>query len=142
MNCPECGKPIDADQNFCRECGKELIAGNPSWLRVGGLAVLTMMFAGLMATIFGKMVSMKWLSYLGLAVMLTGPFVVFAYLIFRATRPRKRAPDRTATLTPSPTIEQADTTNKLLADSDTDYIPSVVENTTELLVHAKRQKGQ
>lgn len=141
MTCPECGKSIDAEQNFCRECGKELIADSPSWVRVGGLAVLIMMFAGVMGAISGKMFEMKWLSYLGVAVMLTGPFAALVFIFLNATRPRKRAPGRTDTPSEAPgEIEKAPTTRKLLPETYENYIPSIVEDTTDLLVTAKRRE--
>jgi predicted nucleic acid-binding Zn ribbon protein len=135
MNCPECGNPIDADQNFCRDCGAELIAARPSRVRLAGLGVIAMMFIGLLVAMFGKMFEMRWLSYLGLVVMFTGAFIIAAYGFLRETRPRKRAKNRANNVLPTPSlsVEKADTTSKLLPVGDDDYIPSVIENTTNLL---------
>lgn len=134
MNCPECKVPIEADQNFCRECGAELIARPPSRVRAAGMAVLAMMFIGLLIGIGGKMFEMRWLAYLGLVILFTGAFIIAAYGFLRETSPRRRQkplPDKPASAQLE--IEKADTTNKLLPVSDADYIPSVIDNTTELL---------
>lgn len=140
MNCPECGKPIVPDQSFCRDCGKELIVRGPNRLRAGGIAVLGLMFVGLLVAMFGKMFEMRWLAYLGLVVMLTGAFIIAAYGFLRETRPRKRAGGRTDTPTPAPSIEKADTTSKLLPIGQDDYVPSVIENTTDLLETVKTRE--
>src|SRR5262245_51080701 len=128
MNCPDCATPIDADQNFCRDCGLELITRPPSRVRVGGVVVIGLVFAGLLVAMFGKMFDMRWLSYLGLVVMFTGAFIIAAYGFLRETRLRRRAPRTDRKLAqPSPIeLERADTTNKLLPVGDADYIPSVV----------------
>jgi predicted nucleic acid-binding Zn ribbon protein len=161
MNCPECGKPIRPDQNFCRECGKELLASSPSRTQAAGVGVLAMIFVGLLVAIFGKMFEMKWLAYLGLVILFTGAFIIAAYGLMRETRPRRRKsahqtknatqyqPENSAQLeseradmTTPQSIEKADTTNKLLPPTDPDYIPSVVEDTTHLLkTPAKRPRS-
>jgi hypothetical protein len=91
------------------------------------------MFAGLMVAIFGKMFDMRWLAYLGLAVMMTGAFVIAAYGFLRETRPHRRAHPGIAPPVVRTSVEKADTTNKLLPVGNDDYIPSVVEESTELL---------
>jgi hypothetical protein len=97
-----------------------------------------MIFVGLLVAIFGKMFEMKWLAYLGLVVLFTGAFIIAAYGLMRETRPRRRKaaqrePAERAEMTTPPSLEKADTTNKLLPPTDPDYIPSVVEDTTNLL---------
>ena len=144
MSCPECGKPILDGQNYCRECGTELIADRHNRARVGGVVILGVMFAGLLVAIFGKMFEMPWLKFLGLVVLLTGAFVIAAYAYLGETRPRKRAKVKIPPKTfPSADliIEKADTTNKLLPVGVDDYIPSVIDDTTELLeTPAKRSQ--
>jgi predicted nucleic acid-binding Zn ribbon protein len=131
MICPKCGKSIESDQRFCRSCGEKLVAGRPNVVRMAAMGALTLVFAGLMVSIFGKMFEMRWLAYIGLVVMMTGAFAIAAYSLFRETRPRKSTV--VPTFQPIATLEKVDTTNKLLPLGDTEYIPSVVENTTELL---------
>ena len=134
MNCPACGKSIDEGQNFCRDCGAELIASRPSRVRMAGVGVIAMMFIGLLVAMFGKMFEMKWLSYLGLVVMFTGAFIIAAYGFLRETRLRKRAKNRSDNFQiPTLSVERADTTSKLLPVGEDNFIPSVVENTTNLL---------
>ena len=133
MNCPQCGKPIDATQRFCRECGTRLAGDVPNRVRMGGMAVLSLIFVGLMVAIFGKMFEMKWLAYTGLAVMMTGAFLIAAYSMLRETRPRKPRPLASDPEARAISVEKADTTNKLLPVGQANYIPSVVENTTDLL---------
>jgi len=134
MNCPECSGPIEAGQNFCRDCGVELVPRPHSRVRAAGLAVLAMMFVGLLINIGGKMFEVMWVSYLGLVILFTGAFIFAAYAFLRETRPRRLAkPLPEEPVSAQLVLEKADTTNKLLPLSDPDYIPSVVDNTTELL---------
>jgi predicted nucleic acid-binding Zn ribbon protein len=133
MNCPQCGNAVEPEQRFCRECGTRLLADVPNRVRMGGMAVLTLIFVGLMVAIFGKMFEMKWLAYTGLAVMMTGAFLIAAYGMIRETRPRKSRPPALKAKSPVVSVEKVDTTNKLLPIGQADYIPSVVENTTDLL---------
>jgi predicted nucleic acid-binding Zn ribbon protein len=133
MNCPECGKPILSDQNFCRECGKALTERRPSRVRAAGVGVIALMFVGLLVASFGKMFEMRWLAYLGLVVVLTGGFIMAAYAFLRETRPGKRAMKRPEAPNPTLSVEKADTTNKLLTVGEADYVPSVIEKTTDLL---------
>lgn len=65
--------------------------------------------------------------------MFVGVFIIAAYGVMWELRPRKRVLNRADTPTSAPSIEKADTTSKLLPVADADYIPSVVENTTDLL---------
>lgn len=133
MNCPKCEASISEGQNYCRDCGAELIAQRPNRVRIAGVVVLGLMFAGLLVAMGGKMFDMRWLAYLGLVVMMTCAFIMAAYAFLRETRPRKRAPRSVEAPLAVLTVEKADTTNKLLPVGDNDYLPSVVENTTNLL---------
>jgi len=137
MNCPECSTQIEPGQNYCRDCGMELVAQPPSRVRAAGIAVLAMMFVGLLIGIGGKMFDMRWLAYLGLVILFTGAFIFAVYGFLRETRPRRHRSGRVQTpdlASPATlTVQKADTTNKLLPVSNDDHIPSVIDNTTELL---------
>ena len=133
MNCAQCGSSIVADQHFCRDCGAELVPRRPSRVRAAGVALLGVMFAGLMVAISGKMFEMRWLAYLGLLVLMSGAFVFAVYGFLRETRPRRLATRTLETPRARVSVEKVDTTNRLLPVGDDDYIPSVAENTTNLL---------
>lgn len=136
MRCPGCGEAIIEDQQYCRVCGAELNAGgtsNTARVRIAGLGVLALMFAGFSTVIFGKMLDVRWLTFLGMFVMITGIFIVPAYVLLVGTRPRKPALKQAAAPIKPVSIEKAATTSKLLPVTEADYIPSVVEDTTELL---------
>jgi predicted nucleic acid-binding Zn ribbon protein len=134
MNCTKCGASIVADQHFCRDCGAELVPRRPSRVRAAGVAVLALMFVGLMVAMFGKMFEIRWLAYFGLAILMSGAFVIAVYGFLRETRPRRRIAARPAgSSTAQLSVEKVDTTSKLLPLGEDDFIPSVVENTTNLL---------
>mgnify|MGYP003576308745 CR=1 FL=1 len=140
MNCPECASEIQPDQNYCRDCGLELIPRPRSRFREMGVALLALMFVGLMVAIFGKMFEMRPLAYLGLAVLLTGAFIFAVYGFFPETRAEKRSMRKPVAPTPQVSVEKADTTNKLLPVGENDFIPSVVENSTELLKNSSKRE--
>ena len=133
MNCPNCGTEIVADQQYCRSCGAALTddpvrSFNP---RTWGLVALMLIFGGMLIVMGAKMWAIKWLIFTGLVITFGGMFCIAAYGLLLQTRPRKSKP----VLTPhqQPEILAADTTNKLLPIGDNDFIPSVVDSTTELL---------
>jgi len=118
----------------------ELIPRPRSRFREVGVALLVLMFVGLMVAIFGKMFEMRPLAYLGLAVLLTGAFIFAVYGFLRETRPRRRSMRKPVAPTPQVSVEKADTTNKLLPVGENDFIPSVVENSTELLKNSSKRE--
>ena len=132
MNCPNCGSETLADQQFCRSCGVGLGEGNsrPFNPRAWGLFVLMLVFGGLLTAMGGKLFGVKWITFTGLFIMIGGIFLVAAYGLLRETRPRKR---KAKPVAPPEPVLRADTTNKLLPIGDNEFIPSVVEPTTELL---------
>ena len=133
MNCPNCGTGIVADQQFCRSCGAELTLDRPRSFnpQAWGLLMLMLMFSGLLIAMGGKLWAVKWVIFTGLLIMFGGIFCIAAYGLLGATRPRRSK--RTSTPQQQPEILRADTTNKLLPIGDDDFIPSVVDDTTELL---------
>jgi hypothetical protein len=88
-----------------------------------------LMFAGLLVSVTGDMLGLRWLAFTGLYIMIGGMFLVAAYGLMRQTLSRKRKqPPR------PPTVERADTTNKLLPiAANDDFILNVTEPTTERL---------
>ena len=135
MNCPNCGTKTLSDQQYCRSCGTDLTGGgqrrtfNPqAW----GLMALMFIFGGLLIAMGGKLWAVKWVLFTGLIITFGGMFAIAAFGLIRQTRPRKTRLTSTAPTQPPETLA-ADTTNKLLPIGDNDFIPSVVEDTTELL---------
>lgn len=133
MTCPNCGNETFADQQYCRSCGTELTAdsGRSFNRQMWGLVALMLIFGGLVIAMGGKIWTVKWVIFTGLIVMFAGVFGIAAYSLLAQTRPRKSKLKRVSM--PQPEILRADTTNKLLPVAEDDFIPSVVDDTTELL---------
>jgi predicted nucleic acid-binding Zn ribbon protein len=135
MNCPECGSEIFADQQYCRSCGAVLTGERrPNFnLRFWGLAALACIFSGLLIAMGAKMWDVKWLLFAGLVLTFTGMFGIAAFGMLQQTRPRKAKQRMSDPLVRTPELQKADTTNKLPPIHDDIEIPSVVDDTTELL---------
>ncbi len=132
MNCSNCGSPTLANQQFCRVCGAALMADEPSRFNpsILGLAFLVFIFGSLMVTITGKMLDMRWLQFAGVIIMFGGMFLIAAFALLRQLWTRK---NKSADSLQSEPLLPADTTNKLPPMRANDFIPSVTENTTNLL---------
>lgn len=133
MNCPNCGTRIDLDQQYCRSCGTELTAEAPRHFNIQawGIAALMLIFGGMLIAMGGKLWAVKWIVFLGVAITFGGMFGIAAFGLMRQARPRKRprpfpvpAPDE---------LLRADTTRKLRPIDESDFMPSVVDDTTDLL---------
>ncbi len=88
------------------------------------------MFGGIMVALTGKMLDLRWLTFLGVFSSISGMFLMASLGMMRQSRQRKSKPTRT------PEAEsqlQAQTTNKLLPIGENNFIPSVTESTTNLL---------
>jgi len=90
-----------------------------------------LIFGGLLIAMGGKMWAVKWVLFTGLVITFGGMFAIAAYGLMLQTRPRRSKPK--PIVVPRPEVLRADTTNKLLPIPDNDFIPSVVDDTTELL---------
>ncbi|MBK8464532.1 MAG: hypothetical protein IPL32_01755 [Chloracidobacterium sp.] len=129
MNCPGCGTFVEADQQFCRSCGAGLLAEERPTIpwQFWGLA---MAFGGILIALTGKMIDISWLVFPGVFISIGGMFMIAAIPLLRRSGPRKR---KVAPLPQRDSLAPAGTTNKLLPIGENDFVPSVVENTTELL---------
>ena len=156
MFCPNCGKENQADQKFCRSCGlkldavlqvvAELLPSEESAAlqkrkrileKLGFVSLSIAGLIGLMSLIFAaalyKLVLfgpefMFWVSAIALFVFLMAAAVLIGYskLFMRVEKadPQLAAPDE------SPSGQ---TTGKLLEDRFFEPVPSVTEDTTNLL---------
>ena len=129
MYCPNCGTATVSNQRYCRTCGVGLTVDGrtPFNMQAWGLVALTLIFGGLLVAMGGKIWDVKWVIFTGLLVMFSGVFGIAAFGVIRQTRPRRRV------ATPMPEMLRADTTNKLPPLDPNAFIPSVVDETTELL---------
>ena len=134
MYCPNCGTAIVRNQQYCRTCGVGLsVEGRtPFNLQAWAVLALMLMFGGLLVAMGGKIWAVKWVIFTGLLIMFSGIFGIATFALVRQLRPRRRAP-ATASPVQNPEIHRADTTNKLPPLDPSDFIPSVVDDTTELL---------
>ena len=91
-----------------------------------------LIFGGMLIAMGGKMWAVKWITFLGLVITFGGMFGIAAYGLMQQTRPRKKRAAASAQ-TKEPEALRADTTRKLPPLDDTDFVPSVIDDTTELL---------
>jgi hypothetical protein len=164
MFCPNCGANNSTEQRFCRSCGLNLEKTAESFLEqlptaesanllkqtkllekfgnfslMGFATIILLGISVLVFTIFSKMVLSGANVLLGLFLI---GFVIFAmlslaYVIFNETLKEKRAKTNRVY---NEELESKDTAN-LLEDKPFEPIPSVTENSTELLfVENKTQK--
>jgi hypothetical protein len=88
------------------------------------------MFGGIIVALLGKMaLPFDAVVLSGVLISIAGMFLVAAYpLLRRSARPRQIVPDASPGQLPS-----AEATNKLPPIGVTDFVPSVTEDTTNLL---------
>jgi len=99
------------------------------------LIIFAVIFLGIVAGISGDMAGWKWLKFTGVFIALAGMFSMAGASILMSLPKAARPKPKKGQL--PPTLERADTTNKLLPIGENDFIGSITENTTELLQTAK-----
>jgi hypothetical protein len=101
------------------------------------LIIFLVIFLGVMAALSGDMAGLRWLKFTGVFIAIGGIFsMAAASIIMSMPKAGRQKPKKTQQPL---TVERADTTNKLLPVGENDFVPSVVENTTELLQTVKPQ---
>ena len=148
MNCPKCGIIVVPDQKFCRSCGavvtnagrgNALVPETPQPADIMDERAprfrpmqygFIMVFLGVATALVGSLLlHQDIVRIVGIFTMLAGMFLI-GYPIVSPRRPRKR----TVESSPQPdALPRAETTRKLPAMSNLDFVPSVTEGTTELL---------
>lgn len=159
MYCPNCGQSNELDQRFCRKCGlnleeigeslsSQLLGGKvePADRRLelfgniafGGFGIIVLLgIAALIYTVLAETVLSGKDMVFGIALTL---FLVFAamtlaYVAMNESRKQKQAKRKR-----KPELASPDTA-KLLDDPHFEPVPSVVDDTTELLkVEARTRK--
>lgn len=138
MNCPECGSLTTPDQKFCRSCGAVLQTGaidgfsEPGISRAGKMRRLGLlsMFAGLSIAVTGSMLlHLDLVIYVGVLMNFLGMFLIGYPSVIPVGRKKPVLP---ASAQPD-ALTPAETTKKLTPVNNIDFIPSVIEGTTELL---------
>jgi hypothetical protein len=108
-------------------------------MRAWSLVVLMMVFGGLLTAMGGKIWATKWVIFMGLLITFGRVFCIAAYSLLRQMSSGAKRSVEAGPLPDTELAGRADTTNKLLPVADNDFIPSAVEDTTELLkVPARR----
>jgi len=165
MFCPNCGANNTTEQNFCRSCGlnleetaKSLLAQIPSAEsakllrhekaieRFGNFALGGLGMVGLIAFTAGLWVLVTKFIVTGTniwAAMLFISFIIFAlmsliFVIFNESLKEKKAKLKLPAVNEIPSPKE---TGKLLEEEPFEPVPSVIENSTELLaVENKKRK--
>jgi hypothetical protein len=99
-----------------------------------GLFALILIFGGILIAMGAKIWDVKWLLFAGLVLAFGGMFGIAALGLLGQTSGRtSKARRKSAPPAAQKELVRADTTNKLLPIGEDDFIPSVVDDTTELL---------
>ncbi len=152
MNCPGCGLQTLSDQKFCRSCGAGLqmttqplvehapvlesrrtpaIIGKDEQRRPNGLVLwgFIMMFIGVaVGVIDKKLIHEDIVTVVAVLVSLAGMFLtVYPFLLPSQPKTHDSIPSKPEVLT------QTQAPKSLPQESNTEYVPSITEGTTDLL---------
>lgn len=136
MNCPDCRTQVTAGQQFCRECGAELWADEKRSAVPSPILGLLLAFSGIIVALTGKMLLHNDIvTYIGVVVSILGMMSIALVPMLAA----RRAADRRRRPAAQPkSFAPAEPTMKLPPMNAADHIPSVVDNTTQLLSEVPR----
>jgi hypothetical protein len=165
MFCPSCGSTNSIDQRFCRKCGlnlesaarsltEQIPAGDRAELArreeriekfgrlafIGFLNVLVIAILGLLYAILDRLVFSGNNPIVGILLM---AFIVFAMLVLGYVYFRESLKETRKKIVPvesKPDFAHTATTTRLLDEKQFQPIPSVIEDTTELLPSRKRER--
>ena len=153
MNCPKCDLPTLPDQKFCRSCGASLqmttqplaeyatvsdlertpaITFHADRQRTNSLTSwgFIMMFIGVVIGIIGKMLMhQEMVTAIGVLVSVAGMFLTaYPYLL-----PSPRQKHDSIPSSQPEVLTESQPTRYLPQESNTAYVPSITERTTDLL---------
>lgn len=136
MNCFNCGLQTFSDQQFCRSCGAELWADKRPARGSMAIIGLLLAFGGIIIALTGKMLlDEKIIVYLGVITSIIGMMSIA--MIPMTSGSRKK--NRTRNVAGQPAvIAPPKSTMKLPPMNAFDSMPSVVDNTTQLLKEPAR----
>lgn len=136
MNCPNCGLQTFSDQQFCRSCGTELWADERRPRFSMPMIGLLLAFGGIIIALTGKMLlDEKIIVYLGVITSIIGMMSIAMIPMTSGRRTKKRTRNVAEQAAALPPVES---TMKLPPMNAFDSIPSVIDNTTELLKEPAR----
>src|SRR4029434_4178498 len=140
MNCPICGTQILPDQSYCRSCGADLndavlpfaASNTRDGHRTGRFVFVafTIMFIGAAIGVMGKMILRNdMITVFGVLLSFAGMLLaVYPFLVPRSSKATAAEPS-----TRGDGAFRARPTMQLRDAPALDNIPSVIENTTDLL---------
>ena len=165
MNCPKCGLPALSDQKFCRSCGAGMMTTQPltnqalvsdletapavlskdGTQRASGLVLwgFIIMFIGVAIGVIGKkLMHDEIVTVVGVLVSLAGMFLTaYPYL-----SPSRRKKYDSEPFSQAEVLTKPQPTKSLPQGSNTEFVPSITERTTNLLKNPpaaipRRDKG-
>lgn len=153
MNCPKCGLPTLPEQKFCRSCGDKLqiitqplaeqaaashlertpaiiLKNEPQPANSLTLWGFIIMFIGVaIGVIAKKLMHNEVVTVLAVLVSLVGMFLT----VYPFIAPARRQKDGSIPSSQPEVLTQSQSTRSLPPESNTEYVSSVTERTTDLL---------